>query len=113
VSTGRGLFSVWVQVGSWGWAASKIAMVDIGAISFVGSYVEIGGLKTLTILVNGKTGLKIVHIAVKYHHFGRSIGVDNGIILEKIDTTLQKADIFTKGLSADKHQAIRKLLMGW
>jgi hypothetical protein len=55
-----------------------------------------------------------MHIAVKYHHFGTSsIGVDKGIILEKIDTTLQKADIFTKGLSADKHQAIRKLLMGW
>ena len=53
------------------------------------------------------------HIAVKYHHFRTSVGVDKGILIEKIDTDVQKADIFTKGLATDKHQALRKLLMGW
>ena len=54
-----------------------------------------------------------MHIAVKYHHFGRSIGVHNGIILEKIDTTLQKVDIFTKGLSADKHPVDGMVICGF
>jgi hypothetical protein len=67
----------------------------------------------LSLALSPKITPRTKHIAVKYHHFRTSIGIDKGIILEKIDTTLQKADIFTKGLSADKHQAIRKLLMGW
>ena len=53
------------------------------------------------------------HIAIKYHHFRNSIGEDKGIILEKIDTTKQKADILTKGLPSDTHVSIRKLMMGW
>ena len=53
------------------------------------------------------------HMAVKYHHFRTSVGVDKGILIEKIDTDVQKADIFTKGLATDKHQGLRKLLMGW
>jgi hypothetical protein len=37
------------------------------------------------------------HIAVKYHFFKSHINYRNGISLAKIDTNLQKADIFTKG----------------
>ena len=33
--------------------------------------------------------------------------------LEKIDTKVQKADVFTEGLNADTFQALRKLLCGW
>ena len=53
------------------------------------------------------------HIAIKYHHFRNSIGESKGIVLEKIDTTKQKADILTKGLPSDTHVSIRKLMMGW
>jgi hypothetical protein len=53
------------------------------------------------------------HIAVKYHHFRDSVGKDKQIDIVKIDTSIQKADIFTKGLPAEKFQGLRKLLMGW
>ena len=53
------------------------------------------------------------HIAVKYHHFRTSVGEEKGIIIQQINSDLQKADIFTKGLPTDTHWAMRKLLMGW
>jgi hypothetical protein len=53
------------------------------------------------------------HIAVKYHFFKSHINERNGISLAKIDTNLQKADIFTKGLPPQKFVEIRKLLCGW
>lgn len=53
------------------------------------------------------------HIAVKYHHFRSHVGKDKGIEIVKIDTAIQKADIFTKGLAAEKFQALRRLIMGW
>ena len=53
------------------------------------------------------------HIAVKYHFFRSHIGEDKGVQIKKIDTTEQKADIFTKGLQAETFTTIRKLLMGW
>ena len=52
------------------------------------------------------------HIAVKYHFFRENIAKGE-ISIEKIDTTLQKADLLTKGLPADKFERLRKLLMGW
>ena len=53
------------------------------------------------------------HIAVKYNFFKSHIGEESGIELVKIDTNLQKADIFTKGLAPEKFMAIRKLMAGW
>jgi hypothetical protein len=53
------------------------------------------------------------HIAVKYHHFCKGVGKGKGIVIIKIDTAKQKADIFTKGLVGDTYKKIRKLLMGW
>ena len=38
------------------------------------------------------------NIALKYHFFKIHIGEESGIELVKIDTNLQKADIFTKGM---------------
>jgi hypothetical protein len=35
------------------------------------------------------------HIAVKNHHFRSKIGPDRGIIIQRVDTKEQKADIFT------------------
>ena len=56
------------------------------------------------------------HIAIKYHfvkqYFGKNRLKDHPFVLEKIDTKIQKADIFTKGLSADSFKSIRKLLCG-
>lgn len=69
----------------------------------------------LSLANSPKMSPRTKHIAVKYHFFKSHINQDgpNKIVIEKIDTDLQKADIFTKGLTADKHKAIRKLLMGW
>jgi hypothetical protein len=53
------------------------------------------------------------HIAVKYHWFRESIGEKVGILLNKIASEDQKADIFTKGLTLDLFRRTRKLLMGW
>ena len=53
------------------------------------------------------------HIAVKYHWFRDQIGEKKGILLKKIESENQKADIFTKGLTMDTFRKIRKLLMGW
>jgi hypothetical protein len=53
------------------------------------------------------------HIAVKYHFFKSYLREGTGITIAKIDTNLQKADIFTKGLSPQKFSEIRKLLCGW
>jgi hypothetical protein len=67
----------------------------------------------LSIAQSPRMSPRTKHIAIKYHHFCNSIGEEKGIILEKIDTTKQKADILTKGLPGDTHVSIRKLLMGW
>jgi hypothetical protein len=53
------------------------------------------------------------HIAVKYHFFKRYLNVGTGITIAKIDTNLQKADIFTKELAPQKFAEIRKLLCDW
>jgi histone deacetylase 1/2 len=53
------------------------------------------------------------HIAVKYHFFKSYLHAGTGITIAKIDTNLQKADIFTKGLAPHKFAEIRKLLCDW
>ena len=57
------------------------------------------------------------HIAVKYHFvrnfFTPDAPADTPYILEKVHTDLQKADIFTKGLSPPKFLELRKLLCGY
>ena len=53
------------------------------------------------------------HIAVKYHWFRENIGEKFGIILKKIESENQKADILTKGLALEVFRRIRMLLMGW
>ena len=50
-------------------------------------------------------------IAVKYHWFCEHVG--KAFNIQKIDSDLQKADIFTKGLQGDKFLCCRKLLCGW
>jgi hypothetical protein len=52
------------------------------------------------------------HIAIKYHWFKEHL-VDGEIEMRPIDTKLQKADIFTKGLSKREFEEKRKMVMGW
>lgn len=57
------------------------------------------------------------HIAVKYHWFRQHVsndgGSDGGIVVKKIDTREQIADIFTKGLGPTIFTRLRAKLMGW
>jgi hypothetical protein len=63
------------------------------------------------------------HISVRYHWFRSMIGpgpthndpngTGEGILIKRVDTKQQKADIFTKGLTEESFQNIRLLLMGW
>ena len=52
-------------------------------------------------------------IAIECHFFADQIGEEKGIVIEKIDTEKQTADIFTKGMEMGKFQSLRKMLCGW
>ncbi|GFH50753.1 hypothetical protein CTEN210_07229 [Chaetoceros tenuissimus] len=56
-------------------------------------------------------------IAVRYHWFrqfgSKDQGRDGGIVIKKVDTKNQIADIFTKGLPFLQFSTLRKMLMGW
>ena len=53
------------------------------------------------------------HIAVKYHFFRDKIGEDKGILLKKVESENQIANLFTKGLTIQVFAPLRRLLMGW
>jgi len=52
------------------------------------------------------------HIAIKYHWFRGKIRIGK-IEVEKIDTAIQKADIFTKGLRQVEFESKQILVKGW
>ena len=52
------------------------------------------------------------HYAIKYHFFRENV-IQGDIKLYKVESSKQRADIFTKGLVQQIHETIRKLLMGW
>jgi hypothetical protein len=52
------------------------------------------------------------HIALKWHHFKDQ--VKNGhLCIVKVGTNFNWADILTKPLLRQKHESIRKMIMGW
>ena len=51
------------------------------------------------------------HIGIKYHWFRSKIGTEIEIL--RVSTDLQRADIFTKGLTRYPFEEKRKLVMGW
>ncbi len=53
------------------------------------------------------------HIAVKYHWFKSHIGETKGIVIKRIESENQRADIFTKGLSPELFERVRKFVIGW
>ena len=70
------------------------------------------GAMTLANLEPGRMTPRSKFYAVKYHWF-RSHLKPNRVVIEKIDTNEQRADILTKGLRRAKFEEIRKLLCGW
>ena len=52
------------------------------------------------------------HIAIKYHHF-RDHVTKKKIKIKWVETSLQIADQFTKGLPNASFCRLRKMLMGW
>jgi hypothetical protein len=70
------------------------------------------GALTLARMEPGCMTPRSKHYAIKYHWF-RSLLKPNKIVIEKIDTSKQRADILTKGLVHPKFIEIRKLLCGW
>ena len=64
-----------------------------------------------------KMSLRTRHIAVKYHFvrnfFSPDCNLKHPFQLEKIDTKIQLADIFTKGLNEETFVRLRTLLCGW
>ena len=67
----------------------------------------------LSIATAKHVNLRTKHIATVYHWFWDQTGPGTGIELQKIDTKVQWADIFTKPLGKDTFPVIRKLVMGW
>jgi hypothetical protein len=70
------------------------------------------GALTLANLDPGQHTPRSKHYDIKVHWF-RSHLKPNEVVVEKIDTSLQKADIFTKPLPVEIFVRLRKLLMGW
>jgi hypothetical protein len=73
------------------------------------------GALTLSNLEPSRITPRSKHYALKMHWFRRKLDPEglHPIIIQKISTDLQRADIFTKGLSRVKFQYIRKLLCSW
>jgi Reverse transcriptase (RNA-dependent DNA polymerase) len=67
----------------------------------------------LSMVNSPKMSSRNKYLSLKYHFFRSHIGKDKGIEAKWIETTKQKADIFTKGLPESQFQVIRKLLIGW
>jgi hypothetical protein len=70
------------------------------------------GALALARMEPGRMTPRSKHYAIKYHWF-RSHLKPNKVIIEKINTAEQRADILTKGLMYTTFLEIRKLLCGW
>jgi hypothetical protein len=91
----------------------KAFEVDLGEQGFIKSTVWEDNMGALQNAKRKRITPRTKHINVIYHWFWSNINDDTGLQIEKIDTTLQKADIATKGLEKATFQSIRKLIMGW
>ena len=70
------------------------------------------GTLTLANMEPGRVTPRSKHYAVKIHWFRTKLK-PNSVVVVKIDTTLQRADILTKGLRSKPFKSIRQLLCGW
>ena len=54
------------------------------------------------------------HFAAKYHWFRETAqDKEQNLLIMKISSEMQKADIFTKGLGRVEFERKRKMLLGW
>ena len=60
----------------------------------------------LALATSPKITPRTKHIAVKYHFFKTNVSPSKGLVIKAIESENQKADIFTKGLSADKFETL-------
>ena len=87
--------------------------IEFAKASLVKSTVFEDNQGCLSMVNTPKMSTRNKYLSLKYHFFRSHIGKDKGIEAKWVETTKQKADIFTKGLPEAQFQAIRKLLMGW
>jgi len=52
------------------------------------------------------------HLSLKWHHFKDQVKQGH-IIISKVASNLNWADLLTKPLVAPKHNALHKMIMGW
>ena len=66
----------------------------------------------IEIATNHKYRPRTKHLNIRLHHFRKYI--ESGkIVIEKIPTASQQADIFTKPLLIEQFQSLRKMLLSW
>ena len=94
-------------------AICKSINVDLGETNKLKSTVFEDNSGTLKMATAKRLSPRTRHIATTYHWFWEHVGEGTNILLEKIDTKEQKADIATKALDRSTFKIIRKLLMGW
>ena len=72
------------------------------------------GALTLGRLEPGRMTPRSKHYAIKYHWFRERVSdPSNRITLHKVESRYQLGDIFTKGLTKENFERLRRLLMGW
>ena len=72
------------------------------------------GALTLGRLEPGRMTPRSKHYAIKYHWFRERVSDPaNRITLHKVESRYQLGDIFTKGLTKENFERLRRLLMGW
>eukprot|EP00957_Ditylum_brightwellii_P041055 3109481-Ditylum_brightwellii.AAC.1 len=59
-----------------------------------------------------KSRARTKHITVKYHHFRQAVK-DKILYITRIETKVQRADIFTKTFSCPSFETLRHSIMGW
>ena len=73
------------------------------------------GASTLAKMAPGRITPRSKHYALKYHWFRQFMQTNSTehVVVKKIDTDEQLADILTKGLTKVKFEQLRKMLCGW
>ena len=73
------------------------------------------GALTLAKMAPGRITPRSKHYALKYHWFRQFMQPNSTeyVVVKKIDSNEQLADILTKGLTKAKFEQLRKLLCGW
>ena len=66
----------------------------------------------LLLATNHKVTSRTKHFNIKYHFFWDNVEKGD-IIIKKIASEEQRADILTKGLTYDTFEKIRRLIQGW